>query len=167
MNRRQKEEWASEILVHLIWKYLQNWPGARSTINTFCMYRVFKAQYFPTCSFLEATLGSNTSYAWRSLLQAREVIVGGSVWKVGDGTTIEIENHRWLPRGTCFSRERARPRYVRELVDADTRQWDRDKIAYWFEPHTRNDILLIPSNNMHARDSLTWNENRSKLFTVR
>lgn len=89
------------------------------------MYRVYKAWYFPTCSFLKATLGSNPSYVWRSLLQAGEVIVGGSVWKVGDGTTVEIENHRWLPREPCFRREGTWPRYVRELVDEDTTMGQR------------------------------------------
>lgn len=71
------------------------------------MYRVYKAWYFPTRSFLKETLGSNPSYVWRSLLQAGEVIVGGLVWKVGDGTKVEIENHRWLPREPCFRREGA------------------------------------------------------------
>jgi len=55
---------------------------------------------------------------------------------------------------------------VRELVDEDTKQWDRDKITYWFETHTCNDILRIPLTNMHARDVLTWKENMSRPFLV-
>lgn len=44
--------------------------------------KVFKAKYFPTCSFLQATLG-NTPYAWRSIFLAREVLEWGPIWRVG------------------------------------------------------------------------------------
>lgn len=80
---------------------------------------------------------------------------------------VEIENHRWLPRPPCFQRDGPRPRMVGELVDEVTRQWDREKIAYWFEPHTCSDILRITLNNMHAKYALTLKENKSKSFTVK
>ena len=41
-------------------------------------YRVYKARYFPNCNFLLAELGSNPSYVWWSLLEARDVIWEGS-----------------------------------------------------------------------------------------
>ena len=43
-------------------------------------YRVYKAQYFPSCSFMDAELRSNPSYVWRSLLQTRDLIREGSIW---------------------------------------------------------------------------------------
>ena len=131
------------------------------------MYRVYKARYFPTCSFLEANLGNNPSYIWRNLLEARDVILEGSVWKIGDGTTVEIENHCWLPRTPYFWRVGARPLLVKELVDEGTKQWDCDKIAHWFEPLTCRDILRIPLNNMHEKYTLTWNENRGRSFFIK
>ena len=48
-------------------------------------YRVYKSRYFPNCSFMDAELGNNPSYVWRSLLAARNIIREGSKWKVGDG----------------------------------------------------------------------------------
>ena len=48
-------------------------------------YRVYKARYFPSCSFMDAELGSNPSYVWCSLLQTRDLIREGSIWQVGDG----------------------------------------------------------------------------------
>ena len=42
------------------------------------------------CSFMEAELGNNPSYVWRTLLDARELLQVGSVWWVGDGHTIGI-----------------------------------------------------------------------------
>lgn len=37
-------------------------------------YPVYKARYFPTYSFMDADLGNNPSFVWRSLLQAIELI---------------------------------------------------------------------------------------------
>ena len=31
-------------------------------------YRVYKARYFPSCTFMDAKLGTNPSFVWRSLL---------------------------------------------------------------------------------------------------
>ena len=39
--------------------------------NHSLFFRVYKARYFPNCSFMEAELGNNPSYVWRSLLAAR------------------------------------------------------------------------------------------------
>ena len=60
-------------------------------------FRVYKARYFPNCSFMEAALGHNLSFVWWSLLEARELIRAVTVWEVGDGRSIRINDHRWLP----------------------------------------------------------------------
>ena len=39
--------------------------------NHSLFFRVYKARYFPNCSFMEDELGNNPSYVWRSLLAAR------------------------------------------------------------------------------------------------
>lgn len=43
-------------------------------------FRVFKARYFPSCSFLEAQMGSNPSFLWRSILSGREIITKRLIW---------------------------------------------------------------------------------------
>ena len=40
------------------------------TNSSLLFYRVYKAKYFPRCDFLEATLGSQPPFAWRSILSA-------------------------------------------------------------------------------------------------
>ena len=67
--------------------------------NHSLFFRVYKARYFPNNSFVEAALGHNPSYVWRSLLEARELIQAATVWKVGNGRSIKIDDHRW-PRRT-------------------------------------------------------------------
>ena len=51
----------------------QAWRLVHHTQSLF--YKVYKARYFPNCSFLEADIGSNPSYVWRSFLMAREILV--------------------------------------------------------------------------------------------
>lgn len=118
-------------------------------------------------NILEAELGSNPLYLWRSLLQARDIIIEGSKWKEGSGTSIDIVKHQWLPRPPCFRRNEPWPSKVRELVDEDTKQWDRAKLAYWYEAHTCADILSTPLSNLYGNDVLVWKENKSKIFSVK
>ena len=49
-------------------------------------YRVFKARYFPSCNILEASLGSNPSFLWRSLLLGRDVVKKGLQWNNVNGS---------------------------------------------------------------------------------
>ena len=53
-------------------------------------FRVLKARYFPTSTFLKAKLPSNASYTWRSIMRAREVLQLGFSWKNGNGSQIKI-----------------------------------------------------------------------------
>ena len=56
-------------------------------------YKVFKAKFFPNHSLLEAKESSFGSYAWKSILQGRDVILDGVRWRVGDGKSIKIWQH--------------------------------------------------------------------------
>ena len=49
---------------------------------------------------MDAELGSNPSYVWRSLLAAREII--WDRWRVGDGNTIGVTTHKWLSHKPVF-----------------------------------------------------------------
>ena len=113
--------------------------------NTYSLFnRVYKSRYFPNCSFMDADLGNNQSYVWRGLLAARDLIREGSIWHVGDGRNIEFSTHKWLSHKLAFIGE-PRPRLmVSELMDADSRQWDKEKIFDLFAYCTRMEIMAIP-----------------------
>ncbi|XP_074300146.1 uncharacterized protein LOC141631362 [Silene latifolia] len=49
------------------------------------MTRLLKSKYFPSSSFLEAMVGSNPSYSWRSIYEAKSVLYLGLRQRVGDG----------------------------------------------------------------------------------
>ena len=142
----------------------QAWRLIHDTYSLF--YWVYKAQYFPSCSFMEAELGSNPSYVSRSLLSAREVIQEGSKWRVGHGQYIEVERHKWLPRPVIPTGVLPPSQRVCDLINDSTRQWDRGKIHTLFAPSTRQEILALPLQSPTRRDFLEWQESKARIFSV-
>lgn len=58
----------------------------------FLVARLLKARYFSSGSFQEAVMGSNPSYVWCSVMEARDLVFSGSRIKVGTGKTINVWN---------------------------------------------------------------------------
>ena len=143
----------------------QAWRLNHGTQSLF--YRVYKAQYFPSSTFLKARLGHNPSFVWQSLLSARDVIVAGSKWKISDGECTVVTTHKWLSHDPIFNGEPNPELKECDLIDADTRQWGRGKVHALFMARTQNEILALPLNDTQARDSLICMENRSKTFSVK
>ena len=97
----------------------QAWRLIHNTHSLF--YRVYKSRYFPNCSHMDANLGNNPLYVWWNSLEARDIIKEGSIWKVGDGKSIEISTHKWLSHKPIFRGDPWRNMLVSDLIDANTR----------------------------------------------
>ena len=78
------------LLAKQAWRLLHN--------KTSLFYKVFKPRFFPKCSIMEAKESRSGSYAWRSILHGRDVLSRGVRWRVGNGESIKIWQHNWLPR---------------------------------------------------------------------
>ena len=50
------------------------------TNSSLLFYRVYKAKYFPRSDFIEASLGSQPSFAWRSIWAAQDIVKRGLRW---------------------------------------------------------------------------------------
>nr|XP_023887236.1 uncharacterized protein LOC111999338 [Quercus suber] len=143
----------------------QAWRLIHNTHSLF--YWVYKSRYFPNCFFMEAKLGNNPSYVWRSLLAARNIIYVGSKWKVGDGWTIGVSTHNWLSHESIFLGEQQQGLMVKDLIDGHTKQWDRERIFDLFAHKTRMEILVIPLQQDTVGDALIWKETKSGSFSVK
>ena len=56
------------------------------TITHSLVFRVLKSKYFPFGTFLDAKLGSNPFFLWRSILAGRPTLMVGLFWRVGNGS---------------------------------------------------------------------------------
>ena len=134
--------------------------------------RVYKAKYFPQCSFVEAKLGSNPSYAWQSLMAAQGVVRRGMRWQVGNGNKIRVWQDKWIPRPSTYrlvtpEKLNSENALVCELINRATHEWNTDRLQEWFLPEDREAIMSIPLSANEVGDRLIWAENRSGKFTVK
>ena len=56
---------------------------------------------------------------------------------------------------------------VKELVDQQTKQWDRGKVTTLFEEVTRQEILAIPLTRVEKEDKVVRKVNKSHDFSVK
>ncbi|XP_074336615.1 uncharacterized protein LOC141673774 [Apium graveolens] len=58
---------------------------------------LMKAKYFPKMDFLNARLGKNPSYMWRSIYEAQIILKRGSIRMIGNGEDTKVCTTPWLP----------------------------------------------------------------------
>ena len=124
------------------------------------LFRVFSSKYFPTGNILEVQIPSKCSYAWRSILQSRDVIQKGAVWRVGDGRMIDIWSHNWLPdvgqSRVLSPRNDARVEKVCDLFYPNSKIWDPGLIQHIFYPWEAEKIMRIHVSAVNTEDTLVW-----------
>ncbi|XP_074369747.1 putative mitochondrial protein AtMg00310 [Apium graveolens] len=91
---------------------------------------LMKARYFPHTDFLNAKLGANPSYTWRSILEAQDVIKQGCRKRIGDGQSTNIWEVPWLPcRANGYLTSTAYPELkealVENLMEVGKSKWDK------------------------------------------
>ena len=136
--------------------------------GTSLFYEVFKSKYFRYGSLLNATIGNNSSWAWRSLLEGRKVIEKGAKWQVGKGDKIDIHSDPWvsssypfsLRSNTCQSQNL---HLVKQLMNEDG-TCNENIIRSSFE-HEVAEIILqtAPTRN---EDKLIWQLERNGTYSV-
>ena len=116
---------------------------------------------------MEAELGYNPSFVWRSLLEARNLIRAATVWKVRDGKSIKVDGHRWLPHPPQFRPEAEKNMRVCDLFNPDSRQWHQQLLLHTFMPNTVAEIQLCNLGTTPDKDKLIWKENKNGAFSVK
>ena len=97
----------------------------------------------------------------------RELIREGFAWQIGDGETVGVASHKWLPQPPIFRPEAYQSLKVRSLFNSSTRQWDRALLHSVITASTRYAVLGIKLCNSRGRDKLCWKETKRRNFTVK
>ena len=136
--------------------------------------KILKARYYPKSSFVEASLGSNPSYAWRSIMAAQKVIIQGSWIQVGGegGQHTTISNAPWLPDKenelvTTELTEDVATTPVSGRMIPNQRRWNYDVIMDIFNIRDSELILHIPLSSRRASDEWYWLTDPKGIYSVR
>ena len=134
-------------------------------------FQVFKARFFPNCSILEAKDSIAGSYAWKSILSARDVIRKGMVWRIGNGQSVRVKEDKWLPKRESSSIISPLPTVLPEarvssLIEADQREWKTKVIQELFLPSEASVILGIPLSLRNTEDRVIWAYTPSGVYST-
>ncbi|OMO97058.1 reverse transcriptase [Corchorus capsularis] len=158
-------------LKNAIMSQLEVWRLMQSEASL--CYRILKAKYFTNNSLIDANLGRNPSFLWRSLLAGRKVIIEGSRWRIGNGMTVKVWEDKWINNSTDFKphplpgtlcNDQLR---VSDLIDHVEKRWLIDRLELLFQPDDIQRILCMPIPVSFQPDKLIWNDSSVGIFTVK
>jgi hypothetical protein len=134
--------------------------------------RVFKAKYYPNKGFLEANLGHNPSYVWRSIHASQVIVRRGLRWRLGNGDSINIRKQPWLrdsnqPFVTTSMIEGREGMKVAELIINNSSTWNHELIQQIFNVRDAHEIAKIPLNLTQQEDAPMWRFSKSGMYSVR
>ncbi|XP_019159715.1 PREDICTED: uncharacterized protein LOC109156333 [Ipomoea nil] len=132
--------------------------------------RLLKARYFPTKDFMDAQLGSNPSFIWRSIHAGRKVLDLGVARRVGDGIDMKIWGRGWLTDSSHVNLRSPCVEYLQEarvqgLLDGQG-HWDLNILRDIFLEEDVPRILATPVNSQF-RDSWHWVGDVRGCYTVK
>ncbi|KAK6130344.1 hypothetical protein DH2020_035901 [Rehmannia glutinosa] len=119
-----------------------------------------------------ATTSPHCSYTWRSIIAAKEVLLQGVRWQVGNGNTIKVWKDPWIPIDGCFylfggEQSELNTLKVRDLLIPSSHEWNVDLIKRKFCTEEASIILGIPLPRHNREDQLVWHFTRSGRYSVK
>ncbi|XP_019150316.1 PREDICTED: uncharacterized protein LOC109147128 [Ipomoea nil] len=132
--------------------------------------RLLKARYFPTKDFMDAQLGCNPSFIWRSIHAGRKVLDLGVTRRVGDGMDTKIWGRGWLAGDSHVNLRTPCVEYLQDarvhgLLDGQG-QWDLSILRDIFLEEDVPKILATPVSSQF-RDSWRWVGDVRGCYTVK
>lgn len=116
-----------------IWKFCHN--------PTSLVARVFKARYFPDNHVLQAHKGSDPSFIWTGIWEAKERLYKGFRWVLGDGKEIRIFNDPWLRGKGDFCVEDS---HMNNIIN--------ERVCQFFRPNSKDRDMHKVQHNFHDDD---------------
>ncbi|XP_021734157.1 uncharacterized protein LOC110700882 [Chenopodium quinoa] len=134
--------------------------------------RILKGKYFQRSTIWDAKVPPNASYTWRSIISARDLVVEGSSWLIGNGKSVRLWGDKWIPKlpGNRISCPPPQP----ELRNATVDGWIDPIHRNWRVQELRNAlseievaaITKIRIPNHEQEDVLQWKHTKNGEFNV-
>lgn len=128
-----------------------------------------EARYFRNLDIMMAKVGHNPSYVWRSLLRSKDLIQKGLCWRVGNGRSIAIFTHQWVPNlpVRCgVNRVFDLTLKVEKLIDSDG-SWNEIHVRSLVKPFDANAMLQIPLHRRGGEHFRYWVANDNGRYSVK
>jgi ribonuclease HI len=134
--------------------------------------KIYKSRYFPKSSFFNSKLGHNPSYAWRGIWKARQTLMHGCRWSIGDGSNIRVMEDPWLrgEQGTWIPSPQIQGVHnltINELMVSNRKSWDIIKVESLFPSHVAKCILETPLFDLVNEDKLVWIDSPQGNYSVK
>ncbi|WVZ67661.1 hypothetical protein U9M48_016710 [Paspalum notatum var. saurae] len=163
-----------EYIKNKIWAQIQGWQEKLLSKAGKEILVKAVAQAIPTyamsCFDLSKGLCDEMSSMISSILEEIKFLKQGLIWRIEDGTNINIWSDPWIPRG--ITRKPITPRgsslltKVSELIDPVTSSWDEQLIRDTFWSEDVQEILTIPVDT-DATDWPAWHFDSTGNFSVK
>lgn len=111
--------------------------------------QTLKGLYFPRGDFFTATKGARASWGWSSILVGREILKSQGIWRIGNGSSIQVFNDLWICTKPRFGTTNIHgdvensAACVNSLIDPN-KQWDKDRVWLVMTCSNAKYILRIP-----------------------
>ncbi|XP_050222740.1 uncharacterized mitochondrial protein AtMg00310-like [Mercurialis annua] len=92
MGFKNLHEFNIAMLARQSWRLLNNQ-------ESLC-FKVLSAKYFPSGNFLDASIGNNPSYTWRSIFATKDMMRSGVRRGIGSGLKTRVWSDPWLVDGS-------------------------------------------------------------------
>ena len=123
--------------------------------------QILKHRYHKNCNFLDSSVGTRPSYAWRSILHGRELLAKGLLRSIGSGENTLVWQENWLlddlPRVPNYRQEAPvdLTLKVSDLIDVHSGQWIVPRVRETFSP---DDVRLVLNTkiNPSRHDNTIW-----------
>lgn len=133
--------------------------------------RLFKAKYYADGDYLNASLGHNPSFIWRSVLEAKQLLRDGVRWRVGNGKRIKVLGQPWLVTGANPFISTISPVIdninVASLLCTDKKAWDAEVIKDVFNNRDQQRILEVKLDASNEEDEIFWNLEATGIYLVK
>lgn len=129
--------------------------------------QLFKARYYRSTDLMQAELGSNPSFVWRSICWGRELSKEGLNWCIANGQDIHAEFRNWFAtwaiseKSSCCMQGRRVGHYI-----YSNGNWQEELVRRDFTHHEAEQILTTRISREQSSDRRYWKFHPTGLYTM-